>query len=396
MTEGEPVVDQDLSPPDDGRADKLVTAGPPAVQAGGILTVDLTAIEANWRALLRQAMPAECAAVIKADGYGCGIEQVAAHLAKAGCKTFFVADLAEARRARVVAPESAIYVLNGVLPGTAGSYADIRARPVIGSMLELAEWDTFASANQWHGGAALHVDTGMNRLGISVNDAAALAPRIRSENHGINLLMSHLACAEEPEHPLNERQLSLFREVRMLYRGIPSSLANSSGIFLGQAAHCDMVRPGVALYGVNPIPGQSNPMRPVIELQARIAQVRTVPRGETVGYDAAWTAKRTTRIAVVAVGYADGYLRAASASDEAPGADAIVAGQRCPLAGRVSMDLLAIDVTDLPDKAARRGDLATLIGGEMTVDALASAAGTIGYEVLTSLGRRYHRVYRAE
>jgi alanine racemase len=396
MTEGEPAVDQNLSPPDDGRADKLVTAGPPSEQAGGILSIDLGAIEANWRALLRQAMPAECAAVIKADGYGCGIEQVAAHLAKAGCKTFFVADLAEARRVRAVAPEPAIYVLNGVLPGTAESYADIRVRPVIGSMLELAEWDAFSSANQWHGGAALHVDTGMNRLGISVNDAAALAPRIRSENHGINLLMSHLACAEQPEHPLNERQLSLFREMRMLYRGIPSSLANSSGIFLGQAAHCDMVRPGVALYGVNPIPGQSNPMRPVIELQARIAQVRTVPRGETVGYDAAWTAKRTTRIAVVAVGYADGYLRAASASDEAPGADAIVAGQRCPLAGRVSMDLLAIDITDLPEGAARRGDLAILIGGEMTVDALASAAGTIGYEVLTSLGRRYHRVYRAE
>src|SRR5450631_1287093 len=170
MTEAEPAVDQDLSPPDDGRADKLVTAGPPAEQAGGILSIDLGAIEANWRALLRQAMPAECAAVIKADGYGCGIEQVAAHLAKAGCKTFFVADLAEARRVRAVAPEPAIYVLNGVLPGTAGSYADIRVRPVIGSMLELAEWDAFSSANQWHGGAALHVDTGMNRLGISVND----------------------------------------------------------------------------------------------------------------------------------------------------------------------------------------------------------------------------------
>jgi alanine racemase len=394
MAEAEPAVDQNLSPPDDGRADQLVTIGPPATEAGGILTVDLAAIEANWRALLRQAMPAECAAVIKADGYGCGIEKVAAALAKAGCKTFFVADLAEARRARAVAPDPAIYVLNALLPGTAASYADIRARPVIGSMVELAEWDAFVSANQWHGGAALHVDTGMNRLGISVNEAAALAPRIRSENHGITLLMSHLACAEQPEHPLNARQIGAFREVRMLYRGIPSSLANSSGIFLGAAAHCDMVRPGVALYGVNPIPGQSNSMRPVIELQARIAQVRTVPRGATVGYDAAWTAKRATRIAVVAVGYADGYLRAASASDEAPGADAIVAGQRCPLAGRVSMDLLAIDVTDLPDNAARRGDLATLIGGEMTVDALASAAGTIGYEVLTSLGRRYHRVYR--
>src|SRR5450631_1064587 len=394
MTEAEPAVDQDLSPPDDGRADKLVTAGPPAEQAGGILSIDLGAIEGNWRALLRQAMPAECAAVIKADAYGCGLEQVATTLAKAGCKTFFVADLAEARRARAVAPDPAIYVLNALLPGTAGSYADIRARPVIGSMVELAEWDAFVSANQWHGGAALHVDTGMNRLGISVADAAALAPRIRSENHGITLLMSHLACAEQPEHPLNERQIGAFREVRGLYRGIPSSLANSSGIFLGAAAHCDMVRPGVALYGVNPIPGQSNPMRPAIELQARVVQVRTVPRGETVGYDAGWTAKRTTRIAVVAVGYADGYLRAASASDEAPGAAAIVAGQRCPLAGRVSMDLLAIDITELPDNAARRGDLATLIGGEMTVDALASAAGTIGYEVLTGLGRRYHRVYR--
>ena len=182
--------------------------------------------------------------------------------------------------------------------------------------------------------------------------------------------------------------------MRLLYRGIASSLANSSGIFLGNAAHCDMVRPGVALYGVNPTPGRSNPMRPVLELQARIVQVRMVPKGETVGYDATWTAKRTTRLAVVALGYADGYPRAASVSDAVPGADAIVAGKRCPLAGRVSMDLLAIDITELPDNAARRGDLATLIGDDIGVDDVAKAAGTIGYEVLTSLGRRYHRVFR--
>jgi alanine racemase len=394
MAEPERAVQQDLSPPDDGGAEKFVTAGPLAPEAGGILTVDLTAIEANWRALGHRTMPAECAAVIKADGYGCGIEQVAVTLAQAGCKTFFVADLAEAKRVRKVAPEPAIYVLNALLPWTAAAYAEIQARPVIGSMVELAEWDAFCATNGWRGGAALHVDTGMNRLGISVSDAAALAPRIRSENHGITLLMSHLACAEQPAHPLNARQIAAFREVRMIFRGIPSSLANSSGIFLGATAHCDVVRPGVALYGVNPTPGQNNPMRPVIELQAHIVQVRTVPRGETVGYDAAWTAKRTTRIAVAAVGYADGYLRAASASDKTPGADAIVAGKRCPLAGRVSMDLLAIDVTDLPDNAVRRGDLATLIGGEITVDALAAAAGTIGYEVFTGLGRRYHRVYR--
>jgi alanine racemase len=393
MSIAEAAPQQTASPPDEPPAAKLVTAGPPEAQAGGILTVDLIAIEANWRALSRRVMPAECAAVIKADGYGCGIEQVAARLARAGCKTLFVADLAEAGKVRGAAPEPAVYVLNGLLQGTAAAYADIRVRPVIGSMVELAEWDAFCTAHAWRGGAALHVDTGMNRLGISVNEAAALAPRIRSENHGITLVMSHLACAEQPEHPLNERQIAAFREVRILYRGIPSSLANSSGIFFGAAAHCDVVRPGVALYGVNPTPGKKNPMLPVIELQARIVQVRTVPRGETVGYDAAWTAKRATRVAVVAVGYADGYLRAASASDEAPGAAAIVAGACCPLAGRVSMDLLAIDITDLPDNAARRGDLATLIGGEMTVDAVANAAGTIGYEVLTGLGRRYHRVY---
>jgi alanine racemase len=371
-----------------------VTAGPPAAEAGGILTVDLSAIEANWRALGRRIMPSECAAVIKADAYGCGIEPVAARLSRAGCKTFFVADLHEPRRARGAAPDTAIYVLNGLLPGTAPVFADLRARPVIGSMVELAEWDAFCSANQWQGGAALHVDTGMNRLGITANEAAALAPRIRSENHGITLLMSHLACAEEQNHPLNQRQINLFREVRILYRGITSSLANSSGIFLGNAAHCDMVRPGVALYGVNPTPGQSNPMRPAIELQARIAQVRIVQKGETVGYNAGWTAKRTSRLAVVAVGYADGYLRAASASDQAPGADAIVAGKRCPIAGRVSMDLIEIDITDLPDGSARRGDLVKLIGDEISVDDVAAAAGTIGYEVLTSLGRRYHRVYR--
>ena len=162
-----------------------VTAGPPAAQAGGILTVDLGALEANWRALLRLVTPSECAAVIKADGYGCGIEPVATRLARAGCKTFFVADLDEARRVRSVASEPAIYVLSGLMPGTAAAFADIRAQPVIGSLVELAEWDAFCTANQWRGGAALHVDTGMNRLGVSVDEAAALAPRIRAENHGI-------------------------------------------------------------------------------------------------------------------------------------------------------------------------------------------------------------------
>jgi alanine racemase len=380
--------------PDAPPLEKITTAGPPAPEAGGILTIDLTALEANWKSLARRVMPSECAAVIKADGYGCGIEPVATMLAKAGCKTFFVADLFEARRVRSVVAEPTVYVLNGLMPGTAATFADLHVRPVIGSMTELAEWDAFVTANDWRGGAALHVDTGMNRLGISPGDAAALAPRIRSENHGITLLMSHFACSELPDHPLNEQQIKLFREIRVLYRGIPSSIANSSGNFLSDAAHCDMVRPGAALFGVNPIPGRNNPMRPVIELRGRVVGLRNLMRGETVGYDAAWTAKRATAIAIVGVGYADGYLRAASASDAVRGAQVIVAGKRCALAGRVSMDLIAIDITDVPEGTVKRGDMVTLIGDDITVDDFAASAGTIGYEVLTSLGKRYHRIYR--
>ena len=385
---------QDTAAPAAQGAATSVTSGPPASEAGGILTVDLAALVANWRALGRRAMPSECAGVIKANAYGCGIEQVATALARAGCKTFFVADLSEARRVREVAPEAAIYVLNGLIPGTPQVYAELRARPVIGSMVELAEWDAFVAMTQWRGGAALHVDTGMNRLGISATDAAALAPRIRSENHGITLLMSHLACAEDTAHPLNDLQIRLFREVRMLYRGIPSSLSNSSGIFLSDNAHCDVVRPGVALYGANPTPGRPNPMRPVIDLKARVVQVRTVNKGDTVGYSAGWTVRRATRIAIVSVGYADGYLRSSGSSDETPGGFALVGGKRCPIAGRVSMDLMAIDVTDAPP--LKRGEFVTLIGDELGIDEVATAAGTIAYELLTSLGHRYHRVYRTE
>jgi len=234
----------------------------------------------------------------------------------------------------------------------------------------------------------------MNRLGISPDEAAALAPRTQTENHGITLLMSHLACAEIADHPLTVSQIKLFRDLRGLYRGIPASLANSSGIFLGDSALCDLARPGAALYGVNPTPGRPNPMQAVVELTGRILQIRRVAEGQTVGYGATWTAKRASRIAVAAVGYADGLLRAASAGDGAPGGKAIVAGKPCPLAGRISMDLVCIDVTDLPDAAVHRGDVATFIGAALPIDDFAATAGTIGYEVLTRLGMRCHLVYR--
>ena len=363
-------------------------------EAGGILTVDLAAIAANWNALAGMTVPVECAAVVKGDGYGCGLEPVTRTLYRAGCRTFFVADIAEGRRVRAVASDAVIYVLNGVMPGSAQAFAADYLRPVINSTTELAEWDAFVATRNWRGGGALHVDTGMNRLGITVDEAVAIAPRLQSENHGFTLLMSHLACAEIPGHPMNDRQIRLFREVRMLYRGVASSLANSSGIFLGGTAYCDLVRPGVALYGVNPTPAKKNPMRPVVELKARIIQVRTINRGDTVGYGATFTATRPSRIAIVAVGYADGFLRSAAAARGKPAAEVVVAGKRCPVAGRVSMDVLAVDVTDLSDGAVRRGDFATLIGGRLSVDDLAAGMGTIGYEVLTHLGRRYHRVYK--
>ncbi len=373
----------------------IVTTGPPEAEAGGILTIDLGAIAANYRALSLRVVPAEAAAVVKGDAYGCGLDQVTTTLARAGCRTFFVAHLSEARRVRALAPESVIYVLNGFASGAGAGFMEAYARPIVSSTVELAEWDHFVAQSGWTGGAGLHVDTGMNRLGLSVDETAAVAARMQTENHGLTLLMSHFACADVPEHPLNDRQIRQFREIRTLFRGLSSSLANSSGIFLDASAWCDLVRPGVALYGLNPTPGRPNPMRSAIDLKGRVLQVRGVPRGATVGYGAAWTAKRDSRVAVIAAGYADGILRAAAATDSGTGRDVLVGGRRCRMVGRVSMDLLAVDVTDLPDGAVRRNDLVTLIGGELTLDAVGAQAGTIGYEILTSLGRRYHRIWKS-
>ena len=367
---------------------------PSVPETGGTLTIDLAAIEANWRTLCREIRTAECAAVVKANGYGLGLEQVAAKLDQAGCKTFFVADLTEARRLRACAHDAVIYVLSGFMAEHGGSFIDIAARPVINSTTELAEWDAFVAQQNWRGGAALHVDTGMNRLGIPPDEAAALAPRTQTENHGITLLMSHLACADTPAHPLNAAQIRTFIEIRSLFRGIAASLANSSGIFLGDSAHCDLARPGAALYGVNPTPGRPNPMQAVVELNGRILQIRNVEKGATVGYGATWTAKRASRVAVAALGYADGVPRAASGANGGQSAVASIAGQRCPIIGRISMDLIGLDITDLPEGVVHRGDTATFVGDGITIDDLAAAAGTIGYEILTHLGPRCHRVYR--
>src|ERR1700716_4184356 len=362
--------------------------------ATGVLTVDLDAIVANWRKLEKTAVPAECAGVVKADGYGCGAEQVARALANAGCKTFFVATLDEARVVRAAVPAAVIYTLDGFFQNTGDSYAAMDCKPVIGALNELAEWDVFCRRSGWTGGAAIHIDTGMNRLGLTVAEAQGIVPRTNAGDHGITLVMSHLACAESLNHPLNAKQLASFREIASLFSGVPASLSNSSGVYLGPQFQFDLVRPGAALYGINPTPEADNPMQPVVELKARIVQVRNVEKGETVGYGGTWTARRPTRIAIVSAGYADGYFRAAGGIDGTRSAEVMVAGKRCPVAGRISMDLMAVDVTDLPNNAARRGHMVTLLGEGITVDELAHHFGTIGYEVLTSLGRRYARVYK--
>jgi alanine racemase len=375
--------------------DDRQTCGPAANEAGGVLTVDLGAVAANWRELARRAGPAECGAVVKADGYCLGLEPVARALRAADCRTFFVAQLSEARRLRAVDRESTIYVLNSLLPGTANVYAECGLHPVLGSIPELNEWIAFRASSGWRGGAALHIDTGMNRLGLRMRDAGVLVENDAAARAGLDLLMSHFAISEDPAHPLNARQMGDFRDLRGRFPQLRASLANSSGIFLGPDAQHDLVRPGVALYGANPTPGHANPMRPVVRLEGRVVQVRDVAEGEPVGYGAVWTAHRPSRVAVVSIGYADGFLRSASASDKRrEGADATVAGKRCLVAGRISMDLLAIDVTDCDSDTPRRGDLVALIDDDIGVDQLADRAGTIAYEMLTGLGARYARVYR--
>jgi alanine racemase len=374
-----------------GVAEFARTEGPPEAEAGGILRVDLTAIVSNWETLAKRA-DAECAAVVKADAYGCGIDPVTASLNEVGCKTFFVSNLAEAKRVRLAAPNAVIYVLNGFYADTGPVFAEINARPVINNLIEMAAWDAFAAGNDWTGGFAVNVDTAAGRLGLSMEEAAGIAQRVRSSSHGVKLLMSRLENAAQPDHPLNHRQIGHFLELRRLYTDIPASLADCDGILLGQRVHFDLVRAGPALYGANPTPKLENPMLPVVELQARIVNVCNCLPGQTLS-EAGWTAQRPTRIALVAVGYADGFARASGLEHNLR---AVVGGRVCRVVGRPAMDLLAIDVTGLSDQRnARHGEMVTLIGSQIGIDHLASDTNSTAGEVLCNLGRRFHRIYYA-
>lgn len=357
-----------------------------AAAGAAVLRVDTRALGANWRLIASRAAPAECAAVVKANAYGCGIEIAVPALRTVGCSTFFVAHLSEAQRVRAVAPEAAIYVLHGLPIGAAPLYHAIDARPVIVSLAELDEWRHEGGGRP----AALHVDTGMNRLGVRPEEALALAGA-GLDGVGISLLMSHFVSAEDPADPVNSRQIELFARVRTAFPTVRASLANSSGVFLPGPPGHQVVRPGYALYGGNPTPGRANPMQPVLRLEAPVVTVREVPAGEPVGYNGQWVAEVPSRIAVISAGYADGHDRRAGSSGGCPGGYVIADGVLCPIVARVSMDLITVDVTSLPPGAVRRGDLVTLIGGELDIDRVASQIGTLGYEVLTRLAARLHR-----
>lgn len=342
--------------------------------AHALLTIDCGAVVRNWRRLCDIHASGAVAGVVKADAYGLGAIPIATALRDAGCRHFFVALVEEGVALRQALGEGPmIAVLDGFKPGRHPTLT-----PVLNSLEDVRAHS---------GPAILHVDTGMSRLGLPLNELEALAADPSPlENLDLLYIMTHLAAAEEPGHPLNAAQADRFAEACLKLPRARRSFANSSGIFLGGRFASDLARPGCALYGVNPTPGRPNPMEPVMKLEAQILQIRDIPAGQTVGYGGHWMASRPSRIATIGMGYADGFSRALSGK-----AIGVFAGQKFPMVGRVSMDLITFDVTDVT--RIRRGRWIEIIGPAQDVDALATLSGTIGYEVLTSLGHRFRREY---
>ncbi|MFT6557785.1 alanine racemase [Sneathiella sp.] len=360
--------------------------------AGSYLTVDLGALQENYRILSSQSEVAECAAVVKADAYGLGLKEVSLSLDAAGCRKFFVALPSEAVRLRKYLPAAEIFVLGGLFDGAENIYIDERITPVLNCLDEIKRW---SKATEEHGplSAMIHLDTGITRLGLLQSDIEEL----NSNPHWldgleIRYIISHLACADTPEHPHNDFQLSELHRLRALLppalHDVPVSFTNSCGIFLGPDFQFDLLRPGIALYGGNPVPGQKNPMKQVIHLQGKVLQVHDVDSKNAVGYGATWRCKENARVATVSVGYADGYFRALGDVGECA-----IENNKVSVIGRVSMDMISIDVTGLSEDKCQRGTLVSLIGGAIDLDELATQAGTISYELLTALGHRSHRRY---
>lgn len=374
----------------------LASAAAIPASATGVITIDLAQLRSNWRALAKHVAPAGCAAVVKADAYGLGAARIVPALYQAGCRNFFVATFDEAAAALKFAPGATVYVLDGVMPGAARDIANLGARPVMTSLGEAEAWAALAAAaeDEVAPPAALHVDTGLHRLGLAEDELEALcanAPLLARLDFAV--VMSHLACADEARHPMNRQQLETFTRLRAKLPRARASLAASDGLMLGRAFHFDLVRPGYALYGGQANADLKTPVAPVVQVSARILQVQDVPVGGTIGYSATYCAATPRRIATIAAGYADGVFRHASAADGETGGAVIVRGQRAPIVGRVSMDLITVDVTDIDGAQLVRGDYVDLVGPGLPLEAVGAGAKTIGYEVLTRLGSRFHRRY---
>jgi alanine racemase len=352
-----------------------------------VLTIDLGAIAANFQ-LLRARVAGGIAAVLKADAYGLGAVRVGPALAAVGCADFFVAHLGEGIALRgAVGTMPRIYVLNGLLAGEEQEFLRHGLVPALNDLGQIQVWSAAARQARRKVPAVVNFDTGMSRLGLTPREAGELAAdRARLADLDLRFWMSHLACADEPEHALNRRQLNDLKSLLRPLPKAPVSFANSSGIFLGPDYHFDLVRPGCALYGINPLPGRPNPMKQVATLATKVLQIRTIDRPQTVGYGATHQAAGPTRVATIAAGYADGWLRSLSNRGFA-----VVNGAKAPFIGRVSMDLITIDATALPD--LKPGDPVHLMDEQLTSDHVGDLAGTIGYEVLTRIGSRFHRHY---
>ncbi|MDR3506963.1 MAG: alanine racemase [Caulobacteraceae bacterium] len=370
---------------------EIPKASIPKALTGASLTIDLAAIVANYRLLCAQAAPARTAAVVKANAYGLGAEQVAGALQRAGCRDFFVAHLHEALSLKpTLAPGAVFYVLNGLQPGAQAACADAGIIPVINSLEQAKLWRDLAAERGVVLPAAVQVDSGMARLGLMAADVAVLAADTDFFSHvSLALVMSHLACGDEPGAASNAEQLGRFEALAGQLPPAPRSLANSGGIFLPVGFHGDLARPGVSLYGCAPNDAP-NPMRPVVRLDARVIQVRQVAAGEGVGYGLTYHRERPGQIATIAIGYADGWLRSLSNVG-----GAYSHGIRLPIAGRVSMDSITLDVTALIEQGFTLGlgDEVELLGPHQTLEDVARDAGTIPYEILTGLGQRFHRTY---
>ena len=367
--------------------------------AGGRLTIDLAALVSNWKLLAKNAGSAECAAVVKANAYGCGIEPVVEALHEAGCQTFFVALPEEGMRVKAIAPDVRCLVLNGLFDDAVEAYLDADLIPILGSMPEIVTWSKFAKKQGKSLHCALQMDSGMTRLGISPTELGHLITKDAIMDWLDPLLfMTHYACADDIDHPKTQAQREVFIQGSYLMPGTPRSAANSAAILQSDGHEFDLVRPGIALYGGEALNDVPNPMKPVVKLEGRIVQIRKTKAGDAVGYGGSETLKRDSRIAYLSVGYADGYhrsasnmggsMRAVSMSARAAFNETIISG-----VGRISMDLCAFDVTDIPENEIAAGDWIELFGPTIPVDDVARAAGTIGYELLTGLGNRYSREY---